>query len=169
MYWRLPRSVYRQGQGAPNKRAFRRLVSAGRAQGVLAYVGATIAGWCALGPRGDFPALERSRILKPVDDTPVWSIVCFFILPRFRRQGLSTKLVEAAVAHARRRGARVVEAYPVDPRGDYPPAFAWTGLAASFRQARFEEAARRSPTRPIMRRRIGGPARGARRRRKAAP
>ena len=154
MFWRLPRSTWQSQQGAANKRAFRRLVREGRAQGVLAYVGPKVAGWCALGPRDDFPSLSRSRILKPVDDAPVWSIVCFFILPPFRRQGLSTRLLEAAVAHARSKGARAVEGYPVDPERDYPPAFAWTGLAASFRAARFEEVARRSPARPIMRRRL---------------
>jgi len=156
MFWRLKRSAWQEGQGAANKRAFRALVRDGRAQGILAYVGPRIAGWCALGPRSDFPSLERSRILKPVDDAPVWSIVCFFILPPFRRQGLSTRLLEAAVAHARRKGARIVEGYPVDPDGDYPPAFAWTGLATAFRHARFEEVARRSAARPIMRRRITG-------------
>ena len=153
MYWRLPRSVYVKGKGAANKRAFRALVRGGGAHGVLAYVGAEIAGWCAFGPRADFPTLERSRILQPVDETPVWSIVCFFILPPFRRQGLSTALLEAAVAQARRKGARVVEGYPVDPDGDYPSTFAWTGLAASFQKARFREVARRSASRPIMRRR----------------
>ncbi len=156
MFWRLKRSAWHEGQGAANKRAFRALVRNGRARGVLAYVGPRIAGWCALGQRSDFPALQRSRVLKPVDDAPVWSIVCFFILPPFRRQGLSTRLLEAAVAYARSAGARAVEGYPVDPDRDYPPAFAWTGLAASFRHARFEEIARRSPSRPIMRRRIRG-------------
>jgi GNAT superfamily N-acetyltransferase len=156
MYWRLRRSAWEKGKGAANKRAFGALVRDGKAHGVLAYVGGRVAGWCALGPRGEFPALERSRVLKPVDDAPVWSIVCFFILPAFRRQGIATRLLEAAVAHARRKGARLVEGYPIDPDGDYPPAFAWTGLAASFRQARFAEVARRSPTRPIMRRRLTG-------------
>jgi len=99
--------------------------------------------------------LATSRVLAPVDDAPVWSIVCFFVARAHRGRGLMRRLIEGAVAHARRAGARLVEAYPVEPRAAVvPPVFAWTGLVSAFRKTRFTEVARRSPSRPIMRRRI---------------
>ncbi len=156
MWWRIPRSAWQKGQGGANRRAFRRLVRDGGARGVLAYAGDRPAGWCAIGPRGDFPGLDRSRVLAPIDDAEVWSITCLFILPEFRRAGISGKLIAEAVRYARRGGARVVEGYPIDPDGEYPPAFAGTGIASAYLRAGFREAARRSPTRPIMRRRLRG-------------
>jgi len=91
-----------------------------------------------------------------VDPTPVWSITCLFILPRVRKRGLSIRLIEEAVRYARQQGARVVEGYPVAPEGEYPPAFAGTGIASAYERAGFREVARRSPTRPVMRRRLRG-------------
>lgn len=108
--------------------------------------------WCAIAPRDDYPALERSRVLKRVDDEEVWSVTCFFVARAARRQGVTGALIEAAVAFAAEHGARIVEAYPIDPRmPDVPPVFAWTGLASAFESAGFSEVARPSETRPIMR------------------
>jgi len=84
----------------------------------------------------------------------VWSVVCFFVAKHFRRRGLTTKLLDAAAAYARKHGARIIEGYPVDPKPGTRSVdvFVWTGLASAFRNAGFEEVQRRSPTRPIMRR-----------------
>ncbi len=110
-------------------------------------------GWCSVAPREDFSVLGRSRILKPIDDLPVWSVVCFFIAKEDRGQGASVALLEAAAKYVRRQGGKVLEGYPVEPKKTpMPPVFAFTGLAAAFRKAGFAECARRSPTRPIMRR-----------------
>lgn len=155
MFWRRPRRVFEGQKGAGNRRAFRRLVACGPPPGILAYVGGDPAGWCALAPREVYATLARSRVLAPVDDLPVWSVTCFFVARPHRRGGLSVSLLRAAVDHARRQGARIVEGYPVEPRkGAMPDAFAWTGLASAFRAAGFRETIRRSATRPIMRRRL---------------
>jgi GNAT superfamily N-acetyltransferase len=156
MYWRLTRAEWTSGQGEGNRRALRRIVRAGKETGILAYAGGRAVGWCAVTPRGELSSLERSRILKPVDDRPVWSITCFFVARAFRRRGLTVKLMRAAAAHARSRGARILEGYPVEPRtGSMPDVFAFTGLASAFRRAGFVEVARRSDTRPIMRLALG--------------
>ncbi len=82
----------------------------------------------------------------------MWSVVCFFVARPYRRQGLSVRLLQAAVAYARRNGAEIVEGYPVEPKsGSYPDAFAYIGAADAFRTAGFVEVLRRSETRPIMR------------------
>jgi GNAT superfamily N-acetyltransferase len=154
MYWRLSHAEFNRRKGAGNKRALARLVQTGAEPGVLAYARDRVAGWCAVAPRADYPRLARSRVARPIDSRPVWSITCFFVAPASRRSGVMTALIEAAVRHARAAGAQMVEAYPVDPDGPYPDTFAYTGLTTAFRRAGFEEVARRSPSRPIMRRTV---------------
>lgn len=89
-------------------------------------------------------------------DRPVWSVACFLIEKAYRRKGLSTRLLEAACDLAAGLGAEVLEGYPVEPpKTPYPPVYAWTGFAGTFRAAGFEEVARRSPTRPMMRKVLG--------------
>ncbi len=153
---RLSASAYERNKGDKNKRALKRLVDAGDPPpGIVGYVDGTPTAWCAIEPRSAFVRLERSRVLKPVDDAPVWSIVCLFIAKPHRRQGASRALIRAAVNHARDHGARIVEAYPIAPRqASMPDVFAWTGLLSAFLREGFREVARRSPTRPIVRKRL---------------
>ncbi|MHC4421056.1 MAG: GNAT family N-acetyltransferase [Planctomycetota bacterium] len=155
MWWRLTRREFDQKTGAPNKRAFRKLVTAGKVPGILAYADGEPVGWCAIEPRASYPVLQRSPVLKPVDEQPVWSITCLFVARSWRRRGVSVKLIRAAVRHAARLGAVIVEGYPKEPRTDAMPDYsAFTGLPAAFREAGFTEVLRRSATRPIMRYRV---------------
>lgn len=158
MYWRLTRSQFDHLKGDGNREAFREIVvEAERPPGLLAYQDGVPVGWCAIAPRDDYSSLERSRILKRVDDEPVWSITCFFIARSARRQGVTVQLIHAAIRFAAKHGARIVEAYPIDPRSpEVPPVFAWTGLLSAFERAGFVEVARRSETRPIVRFAISG-------------
>ena len=105
MYWRLGAKEYAAGKGPGNRAAFRQVVERGDEPGVLAYVGDEPVGWCAVAPRDAYPRLDRSRILAPVDEAAVWSISCLFVARPWRRRGVSRSLIEAAVAHARSRGA----------------------------------------------------------------
>ncbi len=152
MWWRLPRRQFEAQKGDGNREAMRGLVADGVVPGLLAYHEDEAVGWCSVGPRGDFPALARSRILKPVDDLSVWSVVCFFVAKSHRGRGLTTRLLLAAAGYARESGARILEGYPVEPRKSPSPApFLYTGIASAFLRAGFSEVARRSETRPIMR------------------
>jgi len=153
MFWRVRRSIFEKNKGAGNRRAFRKIVRGGRVPGLLAYAGKEPVGWCAVEPREAYAVLERSRVLARVDEQPVWSVVCFFIAKAYRRRGVTRALLEAACAYAKKRGAKILEGYPTEPRkGAMPDPFVWTGLASAFRKAGFKEVARRSPTRPLMRR-----------------
>jgi len=156
MYWRLTRSDYNQNKGEQNKQAFKAIVEAEETPGILAYASGEPVGWCAVAPRETLPGLARSRILKPVDDRRVWSVSCFFVARGHRRQGLTARLLKAAIDFVRARGGRVVEGYPVEPRKDQPDVFVYTGLASAFSKTGFKEVARRSEARPIMRREIRG-------------
>jgi GNAT superfamily N-acetyltransferase len=155
MHFRLPRPAYERGKGEPNRRALRRLVESGRPPGLLAYEGAEAVGWCAVAPRAQYPRLARSRAMRPVDDRPVWSVVCLFVARTHRRRGVSTALLRAAAEFAAASGAEVIEGYPVEPRsGSMPDVFAWTGTASAFRKAGYLEVARWLPGRPVMRREL---------------
>ena len=155
MWWRLKRSTFNEQKGEKNKSAFKSVVDSGEAPGILAYSEGVPVGWCAIAPRETYAALERSRVLKRLDDKPVWSIVCLFIARPYRRKGVSVELLKAASEFARKRGGKIVEGYPIEPlKGEMPDAFAWTGLASAFLKAGFVECERRSETRPIMRRTV---------------
>lgn len=160
MYWRLEHATFMAGRGEAHRRAFRRRVRRGPPPGVLAYRNGEVVGWCALEPRTHLPRLARSRVLAPLDDAPVWSVSCFYVRPSARKQGISVALLEGALRWAWRQGATLIEGYPHDlGRQRQAAAFVWTGLAGTFRHAGFTEVARRSPTRPMMRRACPTPVR----------
>lgn len=157
MWWRLQRSDWSKGKGDGNRRAFRAVVHRGDPPGLLAYSGREAVGWVAIAPREAYPGLGRSRILKPVDEKPVWSVSCFFVARAFRRQGVTVELLKAAAKHARTQGAKILEGYPSEPgSGAVADAWVYTGLAGAFRRAGFKEVARPSAKRPIMRRALRG-------------
>jgi GNAT superfamily N-acetyltransferase len=152
MYWRRPRPAFERGKGAGNRRAMKALVESGTEPGILAYTGKRAVGWCSVAPREEFIRLGSSRILKSVDDVPVWSVTCLFIDRDYRNRGVSVALLKAAIDFVAKRGGTVVEGYPVEPKtAALPPAFAWTGIAAAYLRAGFREHRRGSATRPIMR------------------
>jgi len=127
------------------------IVDSGIPTGLLAYLHGEVVGWVAVEPRSAYPKLAYSRVLKAVDDQPVWSVTCFFVAKKFRRMGITVGLLKAAVAHVRAHGGRIVEGYPVEATEPMPATFIYTGTAAAFQQAGFQEVARHSPTRPIFR------------------
>jgi ribosomal protein S18 acetylase RimI-like enzyme len=140
------------GVGAENRRAMKALVDRGNVPGLIGYEDGVPVAWVSLGPREDYPKLRRSPIMKPVDDRPVWSILCFFVDPSVRGMGLAHRMLRAAVDHARAHGARLVEAYPVDTQEQKHPDDMFFGAKSMYDSAGFREVARRKPTRPVVRR-----------------
>ena len=152
MWWRLKRSEFERQKGEENRRAFKNIVDSSQIPGILAYANGQPIAWCSVAPRETYSTLQRSRILKPVDNEPVWSIVCFFVAKQYRRKGVTVKLLKAAKEYVRIQGGEILEGYPLEPKkSKIPDAFAYTGLASAFRNAGFVEVLRRSETRPIMR------------------
>jgi GNAT superfamily N-acetyltransferase len=130
----------------------------GRAPGLVAYDGDVAVGWVSVGPREDYERLAHSRVLAPVDDTPVWSIVCFVVGRQSRGQGVANALLDAAIGYARDHGATTVEAYPVEvPDGErIDSAVVYKGTLSMFERRGFEVVERRqhnatTPVRPIVR------------------
>ena len=121
------------------------------APGMLAFVDGAPVGGCGLGCRSEFTRLQRSRSIAPVDELPVWSVVCFLVKVGFRRRGVATALLSGAVAYTTGRGAPAIEGYPVDPADSrIDSASAYVGATSMFEAAGFEQRSRhrRSKRRP---------------------
>jgi GNAT superfamily N-acetyltransferase len=156
MWWRVPMPEWEANGSEGNRAALRALTDRGDPPpGLLAYDGDVPVGWVSLAPRGQFARLEHSPSLRPVDERPVWSLVCFYVRPGRRARGVALALLDAACAHARAHGADVLEAYPVSEvtaeRGSRSDLF--MGTPALYARAGFAEVARRRG-RPIMRREL---------------
>ncbi len=152
MAWRLRQKDWEKGRGEKNRRAWKRLVEHGAASGVLALAGGRAVGWCSAGARADFAALETKRSLATEWDERTWSVTCFFVDKAWRRQGLGERMLRAAAALAKKRGATRIEGYPAAlPKdgGDLPAAFAWTGLPQVFERAGFAPLEKTPGKRPI--------------------
>ena len=148
MYWRIG-AAYRKLPRDQNKSAFREIVKRGPPPGLVAFDGDVAVGWCQLTPRDALPGLDRAWRLQRVDQVPVWSISCFYVRIGYRRQGVTSTLISAALKVAKRAGAAAVEAYPLD--ADKTPSSSWTGYATTFKRAGFKVVARHVTARPIMR------------------
>jgi len=157
MWFRLKRAQFNRQKGKGNRKAMKRIVESGEIPGILAYSDNQPVGWCSIAPREKFTLLENSRILKRVDDKPIWSVVCFFVAKPFRLKEVTVKLLKAALEFAKKKGAKIVEGYPIEPRkGKMPEVFAYAGFSSAFHKAGFKEVLRRTETRPIMRYFIAG-------------
>ena len=123
--------------GGNRELAMRRLCERQHPPGVVTYSDGVPVGWCNIGPRAEITPLTRSRLIRPVDDVPVWSIVCVVVRPGHRRRGVTGRLIEGAVAYAASHGAPAVEAYPVDPDGRMDLVMAFVGTKSMFERAGF--------------------------------
>jgi hypothetical protein len=148
MYWRIG-SDYRQRSRDANKKAFRKLVERGPPPGLLAFDGAVAVGWCQLTPRDALTWLNRTWRLGRVDAAPVWSLSCFYIRIGYRRRGVTSVLIRAALTAAKQAKAPALEAYPLD--ATKTPSASGTGYATTFARAGFKTVASHVPARPIMR------------------
>lgn len=150
--WRKSAADFRADTGAKNKGSLKKIIGKGDEPGILAYADGKPVGWCAVAPRDVYVRLLNSKVLKPLDEKPVWSVSCLFILKPYRRRGISSKLLKAAVEFVKKKGGKIVEGYPVIPYTEkMPDAFAWTGLLRCYEKAGFKVAGQWSKARPIVR------------------
>lgn len=154
MHWRLSIAEWMENKGDGNKAAMRALAERDTPPGVVGYLDAEPVAWCAFGDRSDFPRMQRSALLKPVDDEPVVSLACLLIKKDHRGDGLSAAWIAAVCDYlAETSQTRTVEAYPVEPPAGRRagPDTAMTGIASVFTAAGFTEVARPKHDRPVMR------------------
>lgn len=155
MYWRIGSQYHKQAR-EKNRSAFGIIVKQGPPPGLLAFNGEQAVGWCQLTPRDDLPWLNRARFFERVDDVPVWSISCFYVRRGYRKRGVVSALIAAAVKAAKRANAPALEAYPVDTVQPESTSNVFTGTTSAFKRAGFKIVARRLPSRPIMRHDLKG-------------
>lgn len=152
MAWRPLPGDRAKASNAARKQAIGALVKQGTPVGILAYEGQTPVGWCSIAPRASYTPLGGEQY-EGVAEDKVWSLTCFFV-PRARRgQGLGGQLLAAAVKTARKHGAKIVEAYPVDPDS---PSYRFMGFVENFEKAGFTETGRAGKRRHVMHLRLDG-------------
>ncbi|MCZ6658804.1 MAG: GNAT family N-acetyltransferase, partial [Gammaproteobacteria bacterium] len=114
--------------GAGNKARLKAIVKRGDEPGLIAYDSNTPVGWVSVPPREQYVRVLRSPLHKPFDAKEnVSSIACFFIAKSARGQGVADRLLQAALEHATTRGARTIDAYPIDTDSRQPAAEMWRG------------------------------------------
>jgi GNAT superfamily N-acetyltransferase len=148
MRWRMSSTEFQHSTREERVAALETCVRRGTPVGVLAYLDGKPVGWCSIAPRETYGALEHYRHLPRLDDAPVWSVVCFFVDRRVRRQGVTLGLLKAAVEYARSLGAKIVEGYPVEPGARL---YTYMGSPTTFRQAGFRDVTPPEQARQVMR------------------
>lgn len=152
MWWRCKRADFSRNGNTGNRQAMKDIVEGGEIPGLLAYHDNEPVGWVAVAPRQDYGPLNRSPVLKRVDDQPVWSLVCLFVDAAWQGRGVGLALIEGAIAHVRAQGGRTVEAYPTVPRSQrLPEMHAFMGTPEMFSRLGFVEIKRASAAKMIMR------------------
>jgi len=133
-------------------------VTDGPAPGLMAYQDGLAVGWVAFGPRERYLRFQLGKTSKPLETDSedlirsAYAVTCFYTRSGYRKSGLMAQLLGAALDSARSRGAKIVDACPIDPDKPLQWGEGFVGIAPVFRRAGFEEVARRSPRRPLMRR-----------------
>ncbi len=148
MRWRMTSAEYKRSTKQDRVAALEALVRKDIPTGILAFAAGKPVGWCSIAPRETYGALERFRALPRIDDAPVWSVVCFFVDRRARRQRVTLGLLQAAVEYARSRGAKIIEGYPVEPG---PRLYTYMGSPSTFRRAGFRDVTPSGQARKVMR------------------
>jgi GNAT superfamily N-acetyltransferase len=151
MYYRKTGHWMKPDMAKANRAALKSMADHGDQVGLIGYRDGVPVGWVSFGPREDFAKLARSPVMKPVDDEPVWSIVCFVVPSEYRKQGVARQLLDAAVAFCRKKKVKLVEGYPVDRPQRGADTSMWFGAKSMFDAAGFEEIARRRADRPVVR------------------
>jgi hypothetical protein len=145
MVWRSTAAEAKQPDGASRRAAMKSRVDAGVPIGILGYWRGAAMAWCSIAPRATYRPLGG---MEATSAETVWSLACFFIKREFRGQRLVDQVLRAAVKHAARNGATIVEAYPVDVES---PSYRFMGFRETFSKAGFQEVGRAGRRRHVMR------------------
>ncbi|MFW9996680.1 MAG: GNAT family N-acetyltransferase [Candidatus Odinarchaeota archaeon] len=144
MYWVMTNKQFNQVSAQTRKNALQALFEdESQIPGILAYIDGNPVGWCALSPRENYKRLVKSRVIKPVDDKAVWSLVCFFVHKNYRKLGVANSLLQAAMKLAKEQGAPALEAYPIDLKQSekVEESSAYVGTVPMFKKAGFKKVA----------------------------
>jgi hypothetical protein len=158
-YWRLRHKEFGETSAEEHKCVIRERVESDRPPGLLAYRDGDPVAWVSVEPRERFEAFEYARVYKPIDDTPVWTVTCFYLAEETRGEGLTGPLLEAVKVHVAESGGPAVEGYPEDPEDvDFGSTGTpgYMGLVPTFEAAGFHEVGRLSNGRYVYRADVSG-------------
>jgi GNAT superfamily N-acetyltransferase len=142
MYWRCTNKEFEQMKSADRRIAFKKEIEQKEfSPGILAYIDSHVVGWIAISPKKEYKRLIKSRVIKSIDQKPVWSIVCFFIHKEFRRQGISKNLLIGAENYAKSKGAEILESYPIESEEKINEVYAYVGTEKVFKEVGFSKVA----------------------------
>ena len=147
MVWRAEGLETRQTKGPERKAALEARVRNKVPIGLLGYLDDEPVAWCSIAPRPTYRRLGGPDVHGQAPDS-VWSLACFFAHRKLRGQGVTSQMIDAAVAHARANGASVVEAYPVEPGS---PSYRFMGYLPAFEAAGFDHVGVAGSRRHVMR------------------
>ena len=147
MVWRQTPAEAKRTDGKSRRAALLSRVSDGVPIGIIGYCESMPVAWCSIAPRSTYRRLGGADDFA-ADPNAAWSLMCFFIKREIRGRGLTERLLRAAIAHARKQGAKVVEAYPVDPDS---PSYRFMGFVSAFEKAGFKKVGTAGTRRHVMR------------------
>lgn len=157
MVTRLTGAELREFKAPDRKKMLHSLVKQGKAPGLLAYKGKEPVGWVAVAPRAMTPDWNRGRKSSAAEneadaaDPGCWGASCFFVRSGHRKQGMTADLLEAGIAHAKKGGAKRLEACPMSHDDKRSAVGMCVGPLRVFERAGFEKVIERKPGRPLMR------------------
>lgn len=151
-WWMITNAQWQQTSQEQREGLLREEMHASPAPALIAYVDGEAAGWVRVGPRTRQVRIGRTRNFtavseEPWDDDSVWAVSCFVVRKEHRNEGLNAQLLDAAIDFARASGARVIEAYPLDPGAGkkIPVNDLFHGVLSTFEEAGFREVGRPKP------------------------
>ncbi len=142
MLWRTNENKEALPGKAGKKASMKSRVANGTPIGLLAYSDHDPVAWCSVAPRNTYKPLDGDEL-----EGKVWSITCFFIKRPFRKMGVTSELIAAAIDYAKANGAQYVESYPVETDS---PTYRYMGLMPNFEQVGFQFAKKAGSRRNVM-------------------
>ncbi len=134
-WWTTSWKVWGMRTGEENRRRREQLFQQHIYDGYLLYDGTKPIGWCQCAPRDYFTKLRNQYNLP--EDPRVYAITCFFIVTDYREIGLTHFFLAEVLNDLRRKGIKVVQAFP--KRGkNMAPDNIWTGPESAFIKAGFD-------------------------------
>ncbi|RYE07083.1 MAG: GNAT family N-acetyltransferase [Hyphomicrobiales bacterium] len=146
MAWRAtPEEVKAAPRGSDRKPLIEARIKQGTPVGLIGYLDGDPVAWVSIAPRDTYRDLGGPAA---ADGENIWSLACMYVPRKRRGEGYGNQLIEAATAYARKRGANVLEAYPVDPDS---PSYRFMGFVPAFRKLGFTSVGTAGSRRTVMR------------------
>ena len=142
-------------RAARNRRQKRELVENGSSHGILVYSKGEPVGWCQYGSKEELPRIDNDRSYRRLDPEGnirrLWRITCFVVDKKYRKRGVASAALKAALEAIGNKGGGLVEAYPIIRWGAYRE---YLGTVSMFKKEGFKIVAPFGKNNVVMRRTI---------------